>query len=49
VETQEQADFLRERGCRLMQGYLFAPPGPPEELERRLKIQKNQGVSSGAP
>ena len=48
VETQEQAEFLRERGCRLMQGYLFARPGPPEAIERRLKIQGERGEPSGA-
>jgi diguanylate cyclase (GGDEF)-like protein/PAS domain S-box-containing protein len=48
VETQEQAEFLRERGCRLMQGYLFAQPSPPEEIERRLRTQGNRGEPSGA-
>ena len=47
VETQEQAEFLRERGCRLMQGYLFAKPGPPEEIERRLKLQGDRGEPLG--
>jgi diguanylate cyclase (GGDEF)-like protein/PAS domain S-box-containing protein len=39
VETRDQLVFLRDRGCRLMQGYLFGKPVPPEEfvthLERR--------------
>jgi EAL domain-containing protein (putative c-di-GMP-specific phosphodiesterase class I) len=26
VETQEQLDFLRERGCNAMQGYLLSKP-----------------------
>jgi EAL domain-containing protein (putative c-di-GMP-specific phosphodiesterase class I) len=47
VETQEQAEFLRERGCRLMQGYLFAKPGPPEEIECRLKLPGDRGVPVG--
>ncbi len=26
VETEEQRDFLLERGCTVMQGFLFSPP-----------------------
>jgi len=33
VETQLQADFLTERGCPVLQGYLFARPLPAVELE----------------
>ena len=36
VETQEQFDFLRERGCAVVQGYLFAKPMTGAELERWL-------------
>ncbi|TVQ68719.1 MAG: EAL domain-containing protein [Chromatiaceae bacterium] len=32
VETQAQADWLRERGCRLGQGYLYAPAMSPDEF-----------------
>ena len=32
VETDAQRDFLRQRGCRLMQGYLFSRPLPADEL-----------------
>lgn len=28
VETNEQFEWLRERGCRFFQGYLFGRPGP---------------------
>jgi diguanylate cyclase (GGDEF)-like protein/PAS domain S-box-containing protein len=48
VETQEQAEFLRERGCRLMQGDLFAKPSPPDEIERRLRIQGGRGGPAAA-
>ncbi|HWT91800.1 MAG TPA: EAL domain-containing protein [Solirubrobacteraceae bacterium] len=36
VETPEQADLIRTLGGRLAQGYLFARPLPPDELEALL-------------
>ena len=32
VETQQQLDFLREKGCDEVQGYLFARPMLADEL-----------------
>ena len=40
VETAQQADALRRIGCRRMQGYYFAKPMPPEELEQLLKTAR---------
>jgi diguanylate cyclase (GGDEF)-like protein/PAS domain S-box-containing protein len=34
VETPEQLDFLKSRGCRCFQGYLFGHPGPVQTLEK---------------
>ena len=34
VETVEQANFLRDRGCFEMQGYYFYKPMPVEEFEK---------------
>jgi EAL domain-containing protein (putative c-di-GMP-specific phosphodiesterase class I) len=36
VETREQADRLREIGADSAQGWLYAKPGPPEEINRWL-------------
>jgi EAL domain-containing protein (putative c-di-GMP-specific phosphodiesterase class I) len=36
VETIEQLDFLRERGCDEIQGYYFAPPLPASEISKLL-------------
>jgi EAL domain-containing protein (putative c-di-GMP-specific phosphodiesterase class I) len=33
VETEEQARFLENAGCELLQGYLFARPLPSSEIE----------------
>ncbi len=32
IETSEELAFLRERGCRLGQGFYFSRPVPPEEI-----------------
>ncbi len=38
VETEIQRDCLLQRGCRLMQGYLFSKPVPAEQF--RLLLEK---------
>jgi len=37
VETPAQAEFLLDRGCNLMQGYMFGRPLPAQKFERLLK------------
>ena len=34
VETAEQAEFLKEKGCSEMQGYYFYKPMEVEEFEK---------------
>ncbi|WP_413206321.1 EAL domain-containing protein [Rhodospirillum sp. A1_3_36] len=45
VERQDQADWLREAGCHMQQGYLHGHPLTPEDLEERLSTtpQWSQG------
>jgi diguanylate cyclase (GGDEF)-like protein/PAS domain S-box-containing protein len=43
VETEAQREFLRERGCHLMQGYLFSRPLPPEDITRLLAAPRAKG------
>jgi len=40
VETEEQAQFLREQSCDELQGFLFGGPLPPEDFPRFLKRVK---------
>ncbi len=39
VEMEEQAEYLVERGCQELQGYLFSRPVPPEEFQRTFSIK----------
>ena len=41
VETKEQADLLRELKCNEIQGYLFSPGVPAEEIEKFLRQKKS--------
>lgn len=41
VETVEQSAYLAERGCTIMQGYLFAHPMPASALEQQLAASAN--------
>lgn len=37
VETQAQQQFLRVAGCHLLQGYLFSPAVPADEIDRFIR------------
>ena len=42
IETLEQADFVRERGCDELQGFLFSPGVDACEFERFLEREKDE-------
>ena len=48
VETNEQLDFLLERGCHIVQGYLFGVPMEQALIEPLLRELDNAGVDSTA-
>ena len=37
VETEEQKDYLKSRGCHVMQGYYYSRPLPYDDYEKLLK------------
>ncbi|MDZ8189126.1 MAG: bifunctional diguanylate cyclase/phosphodiesterase [Nostoc sp. ChiSLP02] len=42
VETQEQLDYLHERGCQEGQGYYFGIPAPADKITKILKENSQQ-------
>ena len=49
VETEAQAEFLRECGCEFAQGYLFGRPVPEHEFELLLGEGYNGGIQGVVP
>ena len=45
IETQAQADMLKNLGCELAQGYLYSKPVPGEAIEQLLRENRAAGVS----
>ena len=43
VETNEQAEFLRQRGCTLAQGFLFSRPLPAEPFGQFIRTWNDHG------
>jgi diguanylate cyclase (GGDEF)-like protein len=48
VETQAQWDFLRERGCDAIQGFLMSPAVAPEEVTSGFQSRWLEPVGTGA-
>jgi len=46
VETQAQADLLRDIGCELAQGYLYSKPVPAETIEQILSNAANASANT---
>ena len=46
VETQAQADLLRDIGCELAQGYLYSKPVPAETIEQMLSNAANASANT---
>jgi EAL domain-containing protein (putative c-di-GMP-specific phosphodiesterase class I) len=46
VETQAQADLLRDIGCELAQGYLYSKPVPAETIEQLLSNAANASANT---
>ncbi|WP_375057732.1 EAL domain-containing protein [Zobellella sp. DQSA1] len=42
VETEDQLAMLQANGCGLYQGYLFARPGPAEEIEAMIPLKETE-------
>ncbi|MFI5041738.1 MAG: putative bifunctional diguanylate cyclase/phosphodiesterase, partial [Acidimicrobiales bacterium] len=40
VETVQQMEFLQAHGCDVMQGFLFSPALPADELERLIMLER---------
>ena len=47
VETTEQADWLRDHGCLVGQGYLFGKPMPHGAFEEMLASELADGLVQG--
>ena len=45
VETQAQADMLKNLGCELAQGYLYSKPVPSQAIDQLLRENRAAGVS----
>jgi EAL domain-containing protein (putative c-di-GMP-specific phosphodiesterase class I) len=46
VETEQQLEFLRQRGCNEYQGYLFSRAVPPEEFAELLRAEASANAAA---
>jgi diguanylate cyclase len=46
IETPNQLAFFRDRGCHAMQGYLYSPPIPVDEVHTLLSLDRRLQMAS---
>jgi len=49
IETQDQADWFRSLGCRLGQGFLYARPIAPPDVDRYLRRRASEAGAADRP
>jgi diguanylate cyclase (GGDEF)-like protein len=47
IETREQADILRQLGCRYGQGYYYSAPVPADQINELLRPQSHASADNG--
>jgi EAL domain-containing protein (putative c-di-GMP-specific phosphodiesterase class I) len=46
VERQQEADFMADRGCHWVQGFLYGAAVPPQEFAETLRRQAGEDVTA---
>ena len=49
VETKEQADYVREKGCDEIQGFYYYKPMPPQQIEKLLQEMDEDSMGKVVP
>lgn len=49
VETKQQADYVREKGCDEIQGFYYYRPMPPQQIEKLLQEMDENSIGKVIP